>query len=218
MKEKSWIKLCYSRVIFTYIKDATMRRLVFILSLLVIPVLSHAAAYSDVQRSGIMEPAQVLRSGIETLTSYLDQNNSPDLEKLAFYLDQNIAPYFDFRRMASWAAGPSYRYLSKQQRIQLAARIKSDFMEVLTKRLTAYRGSRIEYLRPRGNLARGSVILGMKIFTGSGYPLRLDFKLYRGKESWKVYDVVANGASVVSHFRNDFVRQFRQQRTAVRSR
>lgn len=193
-----------------------MRRFIFILSLLILPVLSHAATYADLQRSGIMEPAQVLRSGIETLTGYLEQNSNPEQAKLARYLDQNIAPYFDFKRMATWAAGPSYRFMSKQQRLQLAMRIRSDFMGVLTERLSGYTGSRIEYLRPRGNLARGSVILGMKIHTGSGYPLRLDFKLYRGKRGWKVYDVVANGASAVSHYRNDFVRQFRQQRTMAR--
>ncbi|HEA26396.1 MAG TPA: ABC transporter substrate-binding protein [Ectothiorhodospiraceae bacterium] len=194
-----------------------MRRLVFILSLLILPVLSHAATYADLQRSGIMEPAQVLRTGIETLTSYMEQNRNPEPAKLAHYLEQNIAPYFDFKRMATWAAGPSYRYMSKQQRAQLVLSIKSDFMGVLAKRLTGYSGSRIEYLRPRGNLARGKVILGVKIHTGNGYPLRLDFKLYHGKKGWKVYDVVANGASAVSHYRNDFVRQFRQQRVMARS-
>lgn len=193
-----------------------MSRLVFILSLLIVPVLSQAAAYNSVQQSGIVEPAQVLRSGIETLTNYMNQNNNPEPAKLALYLEQRIVPYFDFKRMASWAAGPAYRYLNKQERAQLTAQIKTEFMEVLASRLTGYKRSRIEYLKPRGNLARGNVTLGVKIHTGSGYPLRIDFKLYRGKGNWKVYDVVANGASAVSHFRNNFVRKFRQRRTAAR--
>ncbi|MCW8825868.1 MAG: ABC transporter substrate-binding protein [Gammaproteobacteria bacterium] len=193
-----------------------MRRLVFILSLLFIPVLANAAPTNSIERSGIMEPAQVLRSGIETLTNYMNKNGNSDPAKLAQYLDQNIAPYFDFRRMASWAAGPSYRYLTKQQRAELTAGIKSEFMGALATRLTGYKRSRIEYLRPHGNLTRGNVTLGVKIHTGSGYPLRIDFKLYRGKQAWKVYDVVANGASAVSHFRNDYARKFRQRRSVSR--
>jgi len=193
-----------------------MRSFVFILSLLFIPVLSHAVSSNVVERSGIMEPAQVLRSGIEALTNYMNQNSNPEPAKLALYLDQHIAPYFDFKRMASWAAGPSYRYLTEQQRGHLAARIKSDFLEVLANRLTGYKRSRIEYMKPRGNLARGNVTLGVRIHTGSGYPLRIDFKLYRNKRAWKVYDVVANGASAVSHFRNDFVRNSRPQRAMSR--
>ena len=193
-----------------------MRRLTFILSLLIIPVLSNAASYDDIERSGLMEPAQVLRSGIETLTNYMNNNNNQKSAKLAQYLDQNIAPYFDFKRMAAWAAGPSYRYMTKQQRVQLAGSIKSEFMGALATRLTGYKRSRIEYLRPQGNIARGNVTLGVNIHTGSGYPLRIDFKLYRGKQAWKVYDVVANGASAVSHFRNDFARKFRRSRAVAR--
>jgi phospholipid transport system substrate-binding protein len=189
-----------------------MRRFTFILSLLLIPVLSHAVTSEVVERSGIVEPAQVLRSGIETLTNYMNQNSNPEPARLALYLDQNIAPYFDFKRMASWAAGSAYRYMSQQQREQHAVRIKSEFMAALANRLTGYTRSNIEYLQPHGNLARGNVTLGVRIHNGSNYPLRIDFKLYRGQDGWKVYDVVANGASAVSHFRNDFARHNRQQR------
>ncbi|MDH3354963.1 MAG: ABC transporter substrate-binding protein [Chromatiales bacterium] len=193
-----------------------MKRFTLILSLLFIPVLSYASAPNAVERSGIMEPAQVLRSGIETLTGYMNQNNNPEPAKLGLYLDQNIAPYFDFKRMASWAAGRTYRYMTQQQRAQLSVHIKSEFMGMLVNRLAGYRKSRIEYLNPRGNLARGKVVLGVRIYTDNRYPLEIDFKLYRGKQAWKVYDVVANGASAVSHFRNDFVRHNRQQRTMRR--
>ncbi len=189
-----------------------MRRLVFILSLLILPMLTHAATSTDLQRSGIIEPAEVIRSGIETLVSYMEQKKQQEPAEMALYLDQNIAPYFDFKRMASWSAGRSYRYMNKQERARLTQDIRSDFMNILAARLSGYSGSQIEYLKPRGNLDRGNVVLGVKIHTGNRYPLRLDFKLYQGEQSWKVYDVVANGASAVSHYRNDFARRFRQQR------
>ncbi len=192
-----------------------MQRLIFILSLLSAPVLAQTVTHSSLQQSGIIEPAQVLRSGIEILTNHMNQNRGRDSARLTLYLDENIAPYFDFRRMASWAAGPAYRYLDSQQRSQLTIQIRTEFMALLTRRLSGYRRSHIEYLPPQVNPARKNVTLGVRIHTASGYPLRIDFRLYRTSERWKVYDVVANGASAVSHFRNRFASTLRQRRAVA---
>lgn len=44
------------------------------------------------------------------------------------------------------------------------------------------------------------------------YPARLDFRLYRKGDEWLVYDVAANGQSAIVHYRNQLMREMRQQR------
>ena len=39
------------------------------------------------------------------------------------------------------------------------------------------------------------------ILRPSSYPSKLDFRMYRSDDGWKVYDVVANGRSASAYYR-----------------
>ena len=182
-----------------------MKKLSALLMLLWLPFVAHAGNYYPPQEtSGLEEPARVLRAGVEALTGYLGNNQGVPPEQLHAFLEQEIVPYFDFNRMAFWAAGSVNRHLNPEQRQQLTGMLKERFLRSMAEQLSGYKHSRIQYLRPRGNPRRGNVTLGMRVFGAESYPVQIDFKLYRGKNGWKVYDVVANGISAVNHYRNEF--------------
>jgi phospholipid transport system substrate-binding protein len=176
-----------------------------LLLLLCLPLLARATNYYPPQElSGLDEPARVLQAGVESLTGYLNDNQGIPPEQLHAFLEQQIVPYFDFNRMTFWAAGEVNRYLNPEQRQRLTVMLQERFLQAMAEQLSGYKQSRIQYLRPRGNPRRGDVTLGVRVFGTESYPVQIDFKLYRGKEGWKVYDVVANGVSAVSHYRNEF--------------
>jgi phospholipid transport system substrate-binding protein len=182
-----------------------MKRVGTLLMLWWLPFAAQAGSYYPPQEiAGLEEPARVLQRGVETLTGYLGNNRGVPPAQLRAFLEQEIVPYFDFNRMAFWAAGSVNRYLNPEQRQQLTAMLKERFLQVMAEQLGSYRDSRIQYLQPRGNPLRGNVILGLRVFGADSYPVQLDFKLYRGESSWKVYDVAANGVSAVSYYRNEF--------------
>lgn len=160
--------------------------------------------YPPQDPTGLAEPAAVLRNGIETLTGYLDHNSGLPPAQLRQFLEQQIVPYFDFARMGYWAAGSLNRYLDPRQRAHLTYLLKNRFLNAMVEQLSGYRQSRLQYMQPRGNPLRGEVTLGVRVFGVDAYPVQLEFKLYRGREGWKVYDVMANGSSAVAHYRNEF--------------
>jgi phospholipid transport system substrate-binding protein len=182
-----------------------MKKISALLLLLCLPFVVQATNYYPPQETaGLEEPARVLRAGVETLTGYLGNNQSVPPEQLRAFLEQEIVPYFDFNRMGFWAAGPVNRSLNPEQRQQLTLILKERFLQTMAEQLSGYKQSRIQYLSPRGNPRRGNVTLGMRVFGAESYPVQIDFKLYRGNDGWKVYDVVANGVSAVSHYRSEF--------------
>ena len=182
-----------------------MKKIIGVLMLLWLPLAAQAAGYYPQQETdGLGEPAKVLSAGIETLTGYLGNNQGAAPAQLRAFLEQEIVPYFDFERMAFWAAGSVNRYLNPEQRLELTMLLKERFLQAMAEQLSGYKHSRIQYLRPRGNPRQGDVTLGVRVFGADSYPVQLDFKLYRGNSGWKVYDVVANGVSAVTHYRNEF--------------
>ena len=165
---------------------------------------NYPVPYPQQDNSGLAEPAMVLRKGIETLTGYLDNNQGIEPPKLRQFLEQEITPYFDFQRMAYWAAGPLNRYFTPQQHQRFTFLLKERFLGSMVEQLTGYHHTQLQYLRPRGSVAAGDVVLSVRIFGENAYPVQLDFRLYRGQNGWKVYDVIANGNSAVSYYRNEF--------------
>ncbi len=167
------------------------------------PLLSQAAGYPRAPAE-LSEPARVLRSGIEMLTGYLDHKTNRNPAQLMRYLEEEIAPYFDFERMAYWTAGPLNRHLSPDQRIRLREMLKARFLNAMAEQLAQYRYGRIQYLRPRGNVRRGDVTLGVRVFSRYQPAVQIDFRFYQSEAGWRVYDVIANGVSAVGYYRNEF--------------
>ena len=173
------------------------------------PRVPPAWPYAAAQRPAIADAGSVVRSGIEQLLEFLNQKPRPSEMKVAAFLAEKITGSFDFDYMARSAVGPAFGRMNTEQRIALVQRIEQDFLETLANRLASFENQRVRYFRPRhsrGN--RTSVTVG--IANPGSYPTRLDFRLYRGKDGWRVYDVAANGNSAVNYYRQKLSRTWRR--------
>jgi phospholipid transport system substrate-binding protein len=157
------------------------------------------------QRAALADAGAMVRTGMEQLLDFLQQQPRPSALKLAAFLGDRITPYFDFEYMARAAVGPAYRRMSAEQRTSVVQKIEQDFLETLSKRLAGFEDQKVRYFPARrGRGHRTSVTVG--IGNPGRYPARLDFRMYRGKDGWKVYDVAANGNSAVNYYRQKFSR------------
>ncbi len=150
-------------------------------------------------------PAAVAARGLDKLMRFLE-NSDGDLQKLGAFLNREIAPYFDFAYMARVVAGNLWARMDESQRRRLANRIKRQFLATLVERLGDYDRQQVRVVSQRLSPDGRSGVVTTAIQDPRGYPARMDFRFYRSKSGWKVYDVSANGQSAVVHYR----RQFRQ--------
>jgi len=153
---------------------------------------------------GEQNPATVLRDGMNKLAGFLKQDPKPDAARVSKFLEDEIAGYFDFAYMARAAAGGAYRQMGDEQRQKLEAKLKEMFLMAMAQHLSAYDKQEIEFLPPRRAGQRDEVTLPVAVRGAQGYPSELDFRLYRGPEGWKVFDVVANGSSALVYYRDYF--------------
>jgi len=164
-----------------------------------------APAPQAAQRFPADGPAAMTQRGMEQLLEYL-QNSDGDLKELGAFLNTRVAPYFDFAYMAKAAAGNLYRHMSEEQRARLAARIKRQFLSAMVEKLGNYSSQQVKVVSQRLSPDGRTGVVSTAIRDPRGYPARMDFRFYKSKDGWKVYDVMANGQSAVVHYR----RQFRQ--------
>jgi phospholipid transport system substrate-binding protein len=146
-----------------------------------------------------------LKVGMDALLAYLAQDEAPNRLQVAAFLDREIAPYFDFDAMGRWVAGPAYTGLSDADRTALVAHIEAEFLGTLASQLMSYQGQQIRMLPPRSG-PRGTVFVNVALQRPGTYPSRLEFRMHRVGDGWRVYDVVADGQSAASFYRVQFQR------------
>ena len=150
-------------------------------------------------------PAGLLEEGMGKLLRYLAEHYN-DPEKLQAYVNKDVAGHFDFDYMAKSAAGSLYRYMDADQKNNMSKKIQEEFLSTMVQRLGSYNNQQVRILSQRYAPDGRTATVTAGIMGPRGYPTRLDFRFYKSKAGWKVFDVMANGQSAVVHYR----RQFRQ--------
>ena len=92
------------------------------------------------------------------------------------------------------------------RRDALASSLEARFLGTLASKLSKYSGQQVRFFRPRRG-ARGSVNVTVGIQRHGSYPSKLQFRMYRSGDDWKIYDVVANGRSAVAFYRQQSRRE-----------
>lgn len=157
-------------------------------------------------------PGDKLREGIDRITAYLATSENRNPAELAAFVDKEIAPYFDFSRMAKWIAGRTYQYMDPAQRAAFEKTVEEMFMAAMVRQIAGFGYEKVRYLRPRGNPRRGQITLSLMAYSKTGQPTRISFRMYRGSDGWKVYDVASNGQSAVGYYRQYFAQKLQQMR------
>jgi phospholipid transport system substrate-binding protein len=156
-------------------------------------------------------PVATLRSGVTKLLAFVGSDPAPSDDELAAFLDAEVAPFFDFDYMAKTAGGRMFERLSDEQQKSLADQIKSSFLAKMAERLGGYSNQQVRFLPPRVGSDGRTAQVSVAVLNPGSYPARLDFRVYRNSDQWRVYDVAANGQSAIVYYRGQLMQQIRQQ-------
>jgi len=159
--------------------------------------------------ANVSEPGIIVKTGIEKLTRFIRSGQARDKATAMAFLETEVAPYFDFKYMTRWAAGPAWRSMSPEQRARMQSKLTNAFMTTLVQKLTSYTNQPIRYFTPRGQ-GNNDVSVSAWIMQPNGIPTKLDFRFYRSEEGWKIFDVKAAGNSAVVYYRKMFRNMHRQ--------
>ena len=158
-------------------------------------------------------PAAIVKSGITRLTTFIQSGGALNRAQARTFLEVEVAPYFDFAYMTRWAAGPAWRNMSPKQRTSMQSQLTKAFMTTLVQKLTTYTNQPIRYFTPRGQ-GSNDVSVSAWIMQPNGIPTKLEFRFYKGKNGWKIFDVKAAGNSAIVHYRNQFKHLYSYNRQA----
>jgi phospholipid transport system substrate-binding protein len=159
-------------------------------------ILSQTAAADDK-----FAAEEFLKSKLETVFSVLQKQDLDQQEKNQEIIEI-VTPLFDFALMAKLSLGrkhwPSLTQEKREKFTQLfVKRLRQSYMN----RLTAYTDEKVIYEPPVE--VKKKIQIPTRLIS-KDKKISMLYKLYKSKNSWKVYDMEIQGVSIIRSYRSQF--------------
>jgi phospholipid transport system substrate-binding protein len=125
-------------------------------------------------------------------------------KKVVDLVETKVLPHFNFVRMTQLAVGRHWRAANPEQRKLLVNEFRTLLVQTYAATLTAYRDQSIEYRPLRIQPEDTDVVVRSLINQPGGKPVTVDYRMQKGDNGWKVYDVVVGDLSLVQSYRGSF--------------
>lgn len=124
-------------------------------------------------------------------------------------VETKVLPHFNFNRMTALAVGRDWRQASPAQQKALVDEFRSMLVRTYSNALTAYKNQTVEFRPARYQPSDTDVTVRTQIAQPGGKPVTIDYDMEKNGDTWKVYDVVVGGASLVTNYRSSFAAEIR---------
>ncbi len=133
-----------------------------------------------------------------------------DQAKIFALAEEKILPNFNFPRVSRLVLGKNWTRATPEQKAGFQAEFRALLLRTYATALSKYKNQTIEYLPLRMKEGAKTVSVKTKILQDGGQPIAVNYSLAREAETWKVYDIVIEGVSLVTNYRGQFSQEVRQ--------
>lgn len=127
-----------------------------------------------------------------------------DTRKVVELAEQKVLPHFDFERMTRLAVGKNWAQAIDAQKQALVKEFRTLLVRTYSTSLTAYRNQTIEVKPTKMSPQDKDVTVRTAVIQQGGPQIPIDYAMEKADSNWKVYDVVIDGASLVTTYRGSF--------------
>lgn len=157
-------------------------------------------------------PLELTRSAADRVLGEIRNNRAKyesDTAALITLVDGLVDQLFDFQTMSLLVLGPHWKSASEEQRSRFVEGFKNLLIKTYSKALLQAGDEPIQW-EPL-DLAPGDTrtIVNAKAQTSAG-PIAMSWRLRQTGDSWRVYDVVVDGISLVTNYRGSYSAEIRK--------
>ena len=174
-----------------------MQRILAIFALMLAPIVAAAQESPD---------ALVKRTTDEVLAIIKADKDlqSGNISKVVQLAEQKVLPHFDFERMTRLAVGRNWNQATPEQKQALTKEFRTMLVRTYSSSLSQYRNQTIEVKPSKVGAQDKEATVRTAVIQQGGPPIPIDYAMEKTDSGWKVYDVIIDGASLVTTYRGTF--------------
>ena len=169
-----------------------------------------SAAYAEPERS----PEQVIMDASELTLEALEGRRDElkaDRKALFDVIDEILLPRWDRQYTGQLVMGRYWRDATDEQREAFITALYRKLLDSYGEGVLQYDANQLKITGTRGKLEDGRVMVDSEVKLEDGTPVPISYRLRIHEGSWKVYDVVVEGISYVTNYRNQYASEFRSK-------
>jgi phospholipid transport system substrate-binding protein len=124
--------------------------------------------------------------------------------KIIDLVNTKILPYVDADKMTAQAAGRFWRQASPEQQKQLSEEFRQLLIYTYSGALSQIKNETIEFKPFRADPADSEVEVKSQVNLTRGEPITLNYRLSKGAQGWKIFDLNVMGAWLVETYKSTF--------------
>ena len=168
--------------------------IVILAVMLVLPLQGYAATPMETVETGVNEViAKLSEPGFKSQAKDVQISQLSDL----------INTIFDFEELSKRTLGREWKKMKAEQQNEFVQLFRKLLQGVYADRLLAYSDQKILFDKET-ELKKGSAEVQSYLQTSDGKKIPLFYRLTDKSGSWKVYDVIIEGVSMVKNYRTQF--------------
>jgi phospholipid transport system substrate-binding protein len=147
--------------------------------------------------------ALIKQTADEVLSIIRTTKDKKALRELA---ERKVLPHFDFRTMTQLAVGKHWREATPAQQKSLEDAFRTLLVNTYTASLSvASTGKENVEVKPADAKSGGDdMVVRTVVRTPNRPPIPVDYRMKKGADGWKVYDVIVENLSLVTNYRSSF--------------
>ena len=159
-------------------------------------------------------PDEVVKSAATSVTTVLKSDPAilGNAAKLKELIESKLLPNFNFPRMTQLAMGRNWAKASPEQQTALTKEFQTLLVRTYSGALSNFKNNTIDYKPLRMAAGEADVTVKTVINQANGQGIPIDYSLEKGADgSWKAYDIIVAGVSLVTNYRDEFNTVVRDQ-------
>jgi phospholipid transport system substrate-binding protein len=158
------------------------------------------------------KPDELVKALTEDVLQILRSDDSlkkGDVSRAVESIEKVVLPHFDLRRMTMLAVGRDWRDASEAQQKRLVDGFYQMLVRTYSNALREFRNQTVSFRPLRASPEDRTVRVQTEVRQPGGQPIPVDYMLEKDGKSWKVFDVVVAGVSLVTNYRGTFAQEIR---------
>lgn len=131
---------------------------------------------------------------------------SGDLNRIQALVDSKVMPSVNFEVATRSAVGPQWRSATPEQRSKLQAEFKTLLLRLYAGALAQVKDQTVEITKTMPVQGSTQTIVQSEV-RGKGEPIKLDYRLDKSGDAWKIIDVNVGGIWLVQNYRSQFANE-----------
>ncbi len=180
-----------------------------------LPTAAVQSAAAGSRPATVQTPVQVVQSIADQLADAIDghrQELKANKEKLIKIIDRIFLPHFDIDYASILVLGRHARQATPAQRERFAKAFYNSITHRYAEGLLNYTRGAVKVLPSRGPLDERRTIVRTVVKLDDGKTVSVDYAFRKTRDGqWKVYDVIIEGISYISNYRNQVDAEIRKE-------